>query len=156
MAKSGLPKKYAKMGFKKGWREFKKSKNKSTRTRTRTKTRTVTTSRKTGGRRMSKTKDFLLGLKEKEIVGGIGYAVAEPLIDQFTSQITPNLPIIGQAGDDIVKVLAGLLGRKFIKNPMAKGMFDTMVTVNTYKVAKRFTPNLFAGVTGSSDTLTSF
>jgi len=36
MARKGLPRKYAKMGFKKGWREYKKTLNKSTRRRTTT------------------------------------------------------------------------------------------------------------------------
>ena len=48
MAKAGLPKKYAKMGFKKGWRAYKASKRK-----TRRKTRTV---RRSNPRRKPKAK----------------------------------------------------------------------------------------------------
>lgn len=52
---AGLPKKYAKMGFKKGWREYKKTKAKSRRTPTRTRTtKKRTTRRKTVKRRVVK------------------------------------------------------------------------------------------------------
>jgi hypothetical protein len=62
MARKGLPKKYAKMGFKKGWREYKKSK----RGRGRRKTSTRKNTRKRTYRRKNNMK-----LGNKAIIGGI-------------------------------------------------------------------------------------
>jgi len=58
MARKGLPKKYAKMGFKKGWREYKKSKRTPTKRR-RTTTRRTYTKR---GRNSMKTNALVKGL----------------------------------------------------------------------------------------------
>lgn len=61
MTKPGLPKKYAKMGFKKGWKAFKASKRKTKskktskpKPKTKTKKRATTRSTKTMGRRTRK------------------------------------------------------------------------------------------------------
>lgn len=99
----------------------------------------------------SRTRDVFLGLKDSEIIGGVGYAVAEPFIDQFTSGIASNIPVIGNVGDDVVKLLAGLAGRKYVKNNMARGVFNAMAVVNLYKVAKTYTPNIFGGTTQTND-----
>lgn len=64
MARQGLPKKYAKMGFKKGWREYKKSKRKSG-----TKRRTYTKPRKT---RKTRRKRRTVTKKKRNNSGGRG------------------------------------------------------------------------------------
>jgi len=66
MAKSGLPKKYAKMGFKKGWAEYKKSKRRTAPKRTPAKRtrRKTTMAKKRNYRRSAKkliTKQFIDG-----------------------------------------------------------------------------------------------
>jgi len=67
MARVGLPSKYAKMGFKKGWREFKKSKGVK---------KTVRTVRKTASRAVAKTKTGVRKVKKsalpisKEVLSG--------------------------------------------------------------------------------------
>lgn len=147
MARKGLPKKYAKMGFKKGWKAYRKSMKPKTRKRA-----SVTKPTRKGGRTMkSRARDVFFGLKDSEIIGSVGYAVTEPFFDQFTSGL--NVPVIGTMGDDIVKLLVGLAGRKYVKQPMVKGVFNSMAVVNLYKVAQKYTPNLFGGTTttASSD-----
>lgn len=102
-------------------------------------------------------KELLFGLKTNELIGAAGYAVIEPVIDQFTSGIGSNLPIIGQVGDDVVKMGIGLIGQKFVKQPMLKGVFKAMFVINLYKVVKTYTPNILGTATaGSGQNLASF
>ncbi len=68
--KGGLPKKYAKMGFKKGWKAYKATKRKTS-TITRSRTRT-TTRRRPMARRRKYTR------RAKSFAGGAGM---KPLID---------------------------------------------------------------------------
>ena len=77
MARKGLPKKYAKMGFAKGWKEYKKSKkrnrSKSLSTKT-TKKNTMAKKKKTYRRRGSSKKFTDL------LIGGIGAAAVSSMI----------------------------------------------------------------------------
>ena len=89
MAGKGLPKKYAKMGFAKGWKAYRASKRSRPKTKTKTKSRTMA-KRKTYRRRGSSKKftDIL--------IGGAGAAI--------TSSMIPG----GAAG----KLAVGYLGYK--------------------------------------------
>lgn len=83
MANKGLSKRYAKMGFKKGWVEFKKSRKKTTSPKKRTpvKTRKVNTVAKKKSYRKART----AGGKYKPIIDG----VAVGLIERFAGQYIP-------------------------------------------------------------------
>lgn len=106
---------------------------------------------KKGGSTMKgRSKTLFLGLRENELVGGIGYAVAEPFIDQFTSGIGANLPIIGNIGDDVIKLGIGLIGRKYAGKGAMRGVMNAMIAVNMYKVAKTYVPNLTGALAGTT------
>lgn len=99
---AGLPKKYAKMGFKKGWKEYKKTLNKrktsSSRTRKASNTRT---SKKTVARRKTSS----MSKQMRVMAGGFGYgAIREPMSDW--TQVALNsvgLPqFAGEFTDEVV------------------------------------------------------
>lgn len=146
-----LPKKFIKkFGIsKRAWTEFRKSKKGSSRKKT------TSAKRKPVKRRQTMTKGsrartLFFGLKDSELIGGFGYAVTEPMIDQFTSGIGSNIPIVGNVGDDIIKLLIGLAGRKYTKTGILKGVTNSMVHVNLYKVAKMYAPNLLGNLQGTA------
>jgi len=77
MARKGLPKKYAKMGFKKGWREYKKSKRTPTRRRTTTRRRTSSTRRTYKRRRNDMKTNALM----KGIIAGAGATLIKKYVN---------------------------------------------------------------------------
>ena len=73
MARKGLPKKYAKMGFAKGWKAYRASKR--SRSKTKTKPRTMAKKRTYSRRRGSSTKKF-----SDLLIGGIGAAAVSSMV----------------------------------------------------------------------------
>lgn len=125
MARKGLPKKYAKMGFKKGWREYKKAQRKRTGTRT-------TRRRKTSSKKRIYRRKSSMRLGNKAIVGGI---VAGAISGAATRYL--NMPFV----DDIA-----ILGY---------GMFSNNKTLQTIgaiglgnDLAARFLPGGNGGTSG--------
>lgn len=120
MVRSGLPKKYARMGFKKGWKAYKATKSRSRsspvkkrrvtmarrKTRRRRATRTIRRYRKSGG--------SAFNLK-KMIIPIAAATFIEPTVDQLVNQFAGSLNInfAGIQIDDIAKVGIGLyFGKK--------------------------------------------
>lgn len=156
MARKGLPKKYAKMGFKKGWREFKKAKraakrkrkkSRSSKTRRRrgrvikSRSRTMAKKRRRRSNRMSK--------RTKQLLGAAGYAViGEPALDAVASRVGLGV------SDDIVKGLAGF-GLSFYTSGVPKAIGDAAVVIATYKVAGQRLGNIFGGLLGNKQAQSS-
>lgn len=101
---AGLPKKYAKMGFKKGWKEYKKTKaykrkNKSTTRKARTTSTTSKRSRSMAKKRMSK--------QMRHLTGGMAYgAVREPVSDGLR-KVAGNFGLPGLAGEFTDELVMG-------------------------------------------------
>lgn len=73
----GLPKKYCKMGFKKGWREYKKT------LKTKTKSNPSKKKTKKGGRTVAKNTGFSFGLGAgfgKALIGGVAVGIIDRVI----------------------------------------------------------------------------
>lgn len=99
---AGLPKKYAKMGFKKGWRAFKASKNKR-------KTKRATTKRSskvTKVRRKSKFNTDLITM-----AGAMGYGAVREKVSNMLEPLTQKVP----AGDVSDEVAMGALSYLMMK-----------------------------------------
>ena len=89
MARKGLPKKYAKMGFKKGWREYKKSKRGGS-TKRRTSTRTKSTRKRTYRRKSS-----MRGLSNPLMKGIIAGAGANLIKKYVNVPFADDLAVLG-------------------------------------------------------------
>ena len=74
MARKGLPKKYAKMGFKKGWAAYKRSKNKGKRKRKSTKKRASPKRRRRST--MARRKSYRRSRTTSVSLTDMGYAIA--------------------------------------------------------------------------------
>lgn len=134
----GLPKKYAKMGFKKGWREYKltkagkkKTKRKTSRKTTKRKTtRRRGTSRATGGRRVRKlTIPLALAAPAANLIFGkdaSGISVMDelqngrvgPAMDHLVGTLTGYHPAVGFNPDflkyGLIPLVVGGLVHKFV------------------------------------------
>tara|TARA_Y100000310_G_scaffold251876_1_gene258504 strand:- start:316 stop:798 length:483 start_codon:yes stop_codon:yes gene_type:complete len=151
MARKGLPKKYAKMGFKKGWKAFKASK----RSRTITLKRTVSKTAKRRRRPMAKRKVMR---RRKSSIGGVGklmlggaiYGVAREPINQLASKV----PFVGNLGDEVA-----LLAINFLIATKTKGMVRQIgragLMIEAYNLARGTGGSLLGGILGTSSTTTA-
>ena len=120
MAKKGLPKKYAKMGFKKGWAEYKKAQGKTTSkpsTRKKSKSSSIT---KYSSRNMAKKKRTstrrkstkVVGLDLGKMAGPVVYGALRSKISNMLAPVTAKVPL-GAISDEVVMYGAGALAKKF-------------------------------------------
>jgi hypothetical protein len=112
---NGLPKKYAKMGFKKGWREYKKSKRG-------TKKRSVSNMAKKKTYR--KKSNNMFGKLNQPIMGGAGVVLYE-------SFISPRIPLNGVA-KDMLELAGGLYLSK--KKGFLGATGKSLLTINSYQL----------------------
>lgn len=151
---AGLPKKYAKMGFKKGWREYKKSKSK--RGRKVTLRRTV---KKTAKRRKTRTmarrkivrrRKSPIGGVGKLMLGGAIYGVAREPLNTLASKV----PFIGNLGDEVA-----LLGVSYLLATRTKGMVRQMgragLMIEAYNLARGTGGSLLGGLINSTTATTT-
>lgn len=122
MANRGLPKKYAKMGFKRGWAAYKRSKGSSKKGNTKTKTRTVyRTAKRKRGRRRSSNKWGVAGTVLKLAVGAY---LGNWAGGQIMKYVDPegNKPLY-RAGGALVGAIAAkkLLGKSGMGSSIATG-----------------------------------
>jgi hypothetical protein len=117
---AGLPKKYAKMGFKKGWKEYKKIKSSSNKKAVTSalfnrKTKAVPTAsrrvkkmakrRRTYAKRRTSRRSGGMGQLTKLALAGAGYGlIREPL-----NQLVAKVPFVGSFGDEVALGMASLL-----------------------------------------------
>jgi len=141
---AGLPKKYAKMGFKKGWAMFKKSKKSVKATKKTAKVKTMakrkSTRRKAKKAAPSKMGGFMGKFISKALPVAYGYA-REPLSDLLAkSPIGKALPNLGKFGDEItilgLNYGATALGAR--KNPIVRKALQVIEIQELGNVGREF------------------
>lgn len=97
MARKGLPKKYAKMGFKKGWAAYKKTKRRpATRTRTTTRRRNTRGKRKMARRRKTYRRYSRRASGFNPIIKGIIAGAGASLIKKYVNiPFADDLAVLG-------------------------------------------------------------
>jgi hypothetical protein len=132
---AGLPKKYAKLGFKKGWKAFKASKGK----RRKIKSTRRSSSKKVVSMRRRKTSGFkgLMG----QALGAMAYGAGREMISNKLDPITSRVPA-GEIADEVVMGALSYAMMKgkipFIKNfPVSKeigraGFYIEMARIGNY------------------------
>lgn len=136
----GLPKKYAKMGFKKGWRAFKASKRTTKRksySQTTVKRVVKRRSKQMAKRRKSYRKKSAMSGVTGLLLGGAGYGVIrEPL-----SQLSAQVPLIGGLGDEVA-----LLALSWVMATRTSGIFKKIGKAGLVIEAHNLTRNLSSGM----------
>jgi len=135
---AGLPKKYAKMGFKKGWIEYKKTKKTP-------KVRTMTTKRKsTAKKAVAKPKTLINGfvgkLISKAMPVAYGY-MREPASDWLAnSAFGKMLPNFGKYGDEasLLMINYGLTSFGGRKNPLARKALQISENIELSNIGREF------------------
>jgi len=133
---SGLPQKYAKMGFKKGWKAYKKTKSS---------TKIVNKSR---GKRIMAKKSYkrkstsIFGKLNTPLVGAAGVVLYESLI-------SPMIPLQGTA-KDMLELVGGLYLSK--KRGIIGATGKSLVTINAYQLVSGLVGNKLQGLLGKQST----
>jgi len=147
---AGLPRKYAKMGFAKGWRAYKSSK---TRTKIKNTARTAGSVKTMARRRykMARRSKFRSstggnGVMKLALGGAIYGLVREP-INQFAGKI----PLIGGFGDEValgvISYIAATKGTGWVRNIGRAG-----VVIEAHNLARNMGGNLLSGFLGNTTT----
>ena len=137
---SGLPKKYAKMGFKKGWRAY-KSQNRTVKTPTRRSSKMA--KKKTYRRAKSRSRGIAAGLN----VGAMIYGGLRQKASMALKPLTSKVPL-GTIGDEVV-MLAGahFLGKR--ASGLTKQIADSAKTVELARIGEAIADGTaFAGLGG--------
>jgi len=134
---AGLPRKYAKMGFAKGWRAYKNSKKTNIRSvKTMAKRRRRSSARTTYSRKRSSKMGGVAGL----MLGGAGYGlIREPL-----NQLASKVPFVGSLGDEVV-----LLGASYLMATKGSGIIRKVGRAGLVIEAHNLARNLGGGLLGS-------
>jgi len=131
----GLPSKYAKMGFKKGWAAFNK---KRVHVKRRIK---MAKHRKVGKRGMMK------GLTGGNIIKILTGAALSALYEVFVSPMIP----IGQITKNIIEMVVGIILAAMPGVPMPiKAFGAALATINAYSIILNYIPALQSGEAASS------
>jgi len=125
---AGLPKKYAKMGFKKGWKAYKKTRSVKITTK---RSRTMA---KKSYRRKSSTSIF--GKLNSPLMGAAGVVAYE-------SFISPMIPLQGTA-KDMLELVGGLYLSK--KQGFIGATGKSLVTINAYQLVSGLVGNKLVGL----------
>jgi len=140
---AGLPKKYAKMGFKKGWAMYKKTKTKKTRTATKkiTKVRTVAKKRRTYRKSKKQSSSMMGGFVGKlmkkaiPVVYGFGRDKVSDMI--ANSQLGKKLPVFDLMDEATllgINAVATKLGAR--KNPIVRRGLQAMEDIELASVGR--------------------
>lgn len=136
---AGLPKKYAKMGFKKGWRLFKANKRGSARVKT--KSRSVKPMAKKryakAKKYYKKAKSAVLG-KVGQLILGAGLAVG------FENYVSPLLPLNGMIKNLIEIVIGAVCIAVRFGGRMSTSFGIALVTINAYQILNELLANGFS------------
>jgi len=133
---AGLPKKYAKMGFKKGWKAYKRTKRPTIR---KVKSRGIKTMAKKSYRRKSTS---VFGKLNTPLTGAAGTVLYESLI-------SPMIPLQGTA-KDMLELVGGLYLSK--KRGIIGATGKSLVTINSYQLVSGLVGNKLQGLLGKSST----
>ena len=122
---TGLPRKYAKMGFKKGWREYKKTKSSPTPiNKSNSRRRTIKTTRRAKTmvkrKRTYKRKSGINTLFKPIIYGG-AYGMAREPLNQFASGFLGGMS--DEIGMGLISSIAFLKGKGMVKELGKAGLY---------------------------------
>lgn len=124
-----LPKKYAKMGFKKGWKAYKSQGTK--------KIKKVSYMAK---KRTYKRKSSGMNSTFKDILySGVYATIGEPILDTLASKVGLS------TSDELIKGAIGLGMVSFGKGAI-RNIGKTALDISTYKLSKQYLPNLLSSV----------
>lgn len=142
---AGLPKKYAKMGFARGWRAYKATKSSSKRTR----------SRSTGGKLMAKTKKYKSTKSKSGFSKIINIALGVGVAAVYEVFISPMIPL-SRMTKNILELAIGAVLMLMKRLPTAvRAGGAALVTINLFEL---IVP-LISGAkqaTGSSGSVSDF
>lgn len=146
---AGLPKKYAKMGFAKGWRAYKASKKSSSRRvvkTTTTKRRKSYTMARRKRKSYSRKKSMFTGPMGL-MLGGAGYGMIRGPLNSVTKMIP--LPVIGSLGDEVALGVASYFlatkGKGLVKKIGQAGL-----VIESHNLTRNMSGGLFAQKTAVS------
>jgi hypothetical protein len=117
MVKRGLPKKYAKMGFKKGWAAYKRSKGATSRakpkTRTITKYKRRTMAKRKPVRRRTRKSTSFMGVNLSKVGAAMIYGALRSKSSNYLAPYTSKIPL-GNVSDEVGMFGAAYLAKKFL------------------------------------------
>jgi len=141
---AGLPKKYAKMGFKKGWKAYKGTRARPTSRRTSTrKIRRVSTMARRKTSRKSYGKKDIFSYIKKPVVGAVGVVAYEAFLSPMVSNVL--------GGNKMVVDMIELLGGAYLskKQGILGATGKALVTLNSYQLVSGIANNVRAGGIGN-------
>jgi hypothetical protein len=131
---SGLPKKYAKMGFIRGWKEFRKKGRK--------KKAKVFSMKRKGKKHYGKSKGFTMQQAFKVLAGAAIAAVYEVFV-------SPMIPLADNV-KNILELVVGLFLASSGKMPMPVRAFGAaLATINAYSLIVPFVSNWKGGASAN-------
>jgi len=139
---AGLPKKYAKMGFKEGWAAYKKSKKKGKRGR-----RKMAKKKKSYTR---KTRSTFMGVNIKRALASAVYGGLRAKTSNYLKPYTDKLPF-GNVSDEAGMIIASMLAKKFVgrKIPFASELTKAAMDIEFARIGEAISTGDIGGF-GSS------
>ena len=115
---AGLPKKYAKMGFKKGWAAYKRSKKsvymkKYSTIKLKTRKRSMVKRRRIAKRRVSRRSASIMGINTARALAAALYGAIRMKTSNMIAPYTSKIPL-GNISDEAGMLLVTTLGKKFL------------------------------------------
>lgn len=145
MARQGLPKKYAKMGFKRGWAAYKRSKNKRTSSPRRARTPTTRRRRTMAKAKRKYTKRRVPAMTpQKAVIGGFIYGFGRGQLNNLVKGLTSNVAL--NLSDEIALGIANWYLAKKTKG-MVRNAAIVGLGIEAYNVGRSSggIGNLFGG-----------
>lgn len=138
---AGLPKKYAKMGFKRGWAAFKRSRSSSN-------------SRKRTTKKMAKRRSIRRstgGLKPTQVlIGGGLYGAVRRYIDGWVKPITSKIPL-GTIADEAALFVAAYFLHKNVRDKTAKSVAMAGMAVEAARIGEAISDGSAFAMNGNSN-----
>jgi len=154
---AGLSKKYAKMGFKKGWAAYKrtKRKTKSSTIKYKPKRKKRTMAKRKTKRRSYKKSTSIMGINTAKALSAALYGALRMRTSNMIAPYTSKIPL-GNVADEAGMLLVTTLGKKFLFK-RAGTMRDAMTAGQTIELARigeavasgSLGINLFGGINNS-------
>jgi len=141
---AGLPRKYAKMGFKRGWAAYNRSKKPRRKSKSRTQVKHMARRKRFSFRKAYRKakKGFTLGNITKILVGA-------GLAAMYEIYLSPMLPIGNGMMKNIVEFFVGVMLMVYGRWMPVKAFGAALATINAYSLIAGFIPS--GGVSQTSD-----
>lgn len=155
---AGLPKKYAMMGFKKGWAEYRKAQRKSKNSRNNRLIKPSKSARKTVkrlntmARKKSKSKSRrtqqmkLFGMNVGHVVGAAVYGGLRARLSEAVQPLTDKIPA-GEISDEVVMLGLGFLAKKALPKQFRK-VAEAGLTIEAARIGEYFATQGMANLGG--------